>query len=111
MNEVFELLDPRNAQAFLKSFDPATRRKGDSHFNLGHVQDLAPDEPGMAYSAHVQNGEREKVYLYYDSEDGWSGECTCPVEFECEHVYAAMRALLAEHSAAAVRNLSSGVST
>ena len=111
MNEAFELLDPRNAQAFLKSFDAATRRKGDSHFNLSHVQDLAPEDPGMAYTARVQNGGAEEVYLFYDSEDGWSGECSCPLEFQCEHIFAAMRALLAEHSAAAVRNLSAGVSS
>jgi hypothetical protein len=111
MNEAYELLDPRNAQAFLKGFDAATRRKGDSHFNLGHVHDLSAEDPGMAYTARVQNGDGEEVYLYYDSEEGWTGECSCPVEFQCEHVFAAMRALLAEHSAAAVRNLSAGVSS
>src|SRR5438132_12627605 len=111
MNEAFELLDPRNAQAFLKSFDSTARRKGDAHFNLGHVHDLVAESPGMAYSAEVQDGQRREVYLHYVSVEGWSGDCTCPVEFDCEHVFAAMRALLAEHSAAAVRSLSAGVSS
>src|ERR1700720_1385615 len=39
------------------------------------------------------------------------GRCTCEKESECEHIYAAMRALLAEHSTAAVRNLSAGLSS
>src|SRR6266567_4157870 len=111
MNEAFELLDPLNAQAFLTSFDSTARRKGDAHFNLGHVRDLVAEDPGMAYSAEVQDGQKREVYLHYDSVEGWSGDCTCPVEEDCEHIFAAMRALLAEHSAAAVRSLSAGASS
>src|SRR5260370_26475268 len=53
----------------------------------------------------------QDVHLEYDQVDGWSGDCSCPQQVECEHVFAAMRALVAEHSAAAVRNLSAGVSS
>src|SRR2546425_5554959 len=111
MNDAFELLDPRNAQAFLKSFESEARRKGEAHFLQGHVHELTAEEPGMAYSAVVKDGRPYEVYLQYDPVEGWSGDCSCPTEFDCEHVFAALRALLAEHSTAAVRNLSAGVSS
>lgn len=108
MNDAFELLDPRSAQAFLKSFDSETRRRGDSHFRKGQVQNLEPLEGGVSYTATVQAGEvSHEVRLDYDPIEGWSGTCTCSRQTDCEHIFAAMRALLLEHSAASVRSLSS----
>ena len=106
MDDTFELLDPHNAQAFLKQLSSDVRRKGETCFCRGCVQDLVPEEPGVAYSARVKDGELHEVELEYDPAEGWSGSCSCPREFDCEHVAAAMRALLAEHSTAAVRSLS-----
>jgi hypothetical protein len=111
VNDTFELLDPRSAQAFLKTFDSETRRRGESHFRKGHVQELSPQEAGMHYTAAVGTGQwSQEVDLEYDPIEGWSGSCTCPRGTDCEHIFAAMRALLAEHSAASVRSLSSGSS-
>jgi hypothetical protein len=106
MDDAFELLDPRNAQAFLKQFSADARRKGEACFRRGAVQDLVPEEPGIAYSAVVKDGDLYEVDLEYDPAAGWSGSCACPLECDCEHLVAAMRALLAEHSKAAVRTLS-----
>ena len=106
MDDAFELLDPRNAQAFLKQFSTDARRKGEACFRRGGVQDLVPEEPGVAYSALVKDGELHEVDLEYDPAEGWSGSCSCPLKLDCEHIVAAMRALLAEHSTAAVRTLS-----
>src|SRR5690242_14101618 len=78
---------------------------------MGKVESLAAQDPGKRYCAEVKDGELCEVDLRYDPEEGWLGSCSCEEEFDCEHVAAAMRALLAEHSTAAVRNLSSGVST
>src|SRR5260370_1651511 len=111
MNDAFELVDPRNAQAFLKQFSGEVKRRGEACFRRGLVQNLAPEEAGMSYSAIVNDGEPREVDLEYDPVEGWSGNCTCEQEFDCPHIFAAMRALLAEHSMAAVRNLSSGAST
>jgi hypothetical protein len=108
MDDAFELLDPRNAQAFLKQFSAEARRKGEACFRRGAVQDLVPEEPGVAYSAVVKDGDHYEVDLEYDPAEGWSGSCSCPLESDCEHIVAAMRALLAEHSRAAVRSLSTG---
>jgi SNF2-related domain/Helicase conserved C-terminal domain len=108
VNDAFELLDPRSAEAFLKSFDPETRRRGNSHFQKGHVQGLEPVEGGACYTASVQSGEvSHEVDLEYDPIAGWAGSCDCSREVDCEHIFAAMRALLAEHSAASVRSLTS----
>ena len=106
MDDAFELLDPRNAQAFLKQFSADVRRKGEACFRRGCVQDLVPEEPGMSYFAVVEDGEPHEVDLLYQPGEGWTGTCSCPQELDCEHVVAAMRALLAEHSRAAVRTLS-----
>src|SRR6266404_7111196 len=110
MNDAFELLDPRNAQAFLKQFTGDVKRRGEAFFRKGLVQNLAPEEAGMSYSAVVNDDEPHEVDLEYDPVEGWSGTCACEQEFDCEHVFAAMRALLAEHSTAAVRSLSAGAS-
>src|SRR6266702_8279212 len=111
MKEAFELLDPANAQSFLKSFSQAARRKGEALFRSGGVRELLIEQPGLTYSAQVNDAEMHDVHLEYYQLDGWSGDCSCPQEFECEHVFAAMRALVAEHSSAAVRNLSAGLSS
>src|SRR5262245_20802161 len=111
MNEAFELLDPRNAQALLKSFDSDARRKGEALFRGGKVQELGDRKPGTSYFAAVQDGGTRTVNIVYEPSEGWGGVCSCDRQFDCEHLFAAMRALLAEHSTAAVRNLSSGTSS
>jgi hypothetical protein len=111
MTEAFELVDPRNAQAYQKSFSSEAKRKGDALFRLGRVEDLVAKQPGISYQAKLKDGEIQHVYLQYHEVNGWSGHCSCPAEFDCEHVFAVLRTLLVEHSAAAVRNLSSGAVT
>jgi len=70
---------------------------------------LEADRPGASYTARVQDhGTAYEVALYYSREQGWDADCTCPQEFDCEHVFAAMSALLAEHRTTAVRSLSAG---
>src|SRR5437899_10863771 len=112
MENGFELLDPSNARAFLKRFNAEGRRKGNSCYQRGCVTLLEVDEPGESYNAKVQEQENDyEVGLYYDGSEGWMGECSCSPDDLCHHQYAAMKALLAEHGATVVRNLSSGKST
>jgi hypothetical protein len=108
MDEAFELLDARAAQEFLQRFPAAVRRKGEACFRGGRVHDLVPKEPGAVYTARVRDGQEHLVELIYDPVDGWYGDCSCELEFDCEHVFAAMNALLVEHNAVAVRGLSAG---
>ena len=97
VNDAFELLDPANAQAFLRKFPADARRKGQTCFDAGCVHELAAEVSGKAYSAVVHEGnERNEVQLFYDGTDGWSGTCSRPEDDQCLHLYAAMRALLAD---------------
>ena len=80
VKEAFELLDPANAQSFLKSFGQAARRKGEALFRIGGVRELLIEQPGLTYSAQVKDAEMHAVHLEYDQVDGWSGDCSCPQE-------------------------------
>ena len=91
-------------QRYLSSFDSRTKKKGESYFRSGAIQSVECSEPGRIYTATVLGGELYEVILTYD--DGWSSECSCPMEFDCKHTYAALQQLLAEHSSAAVADLS-----
>jgi hypothetical protein len=109
MVDAFELIEPEDAQSLLRSFPAPIRRLGDSIFQRGRVLDLIPEDPGMRYSASVHDGLPFEVQLFYDVEEGWGASCSCPQDNACEHMYAAMTALLAEHRTATVRGLSSGM--
>ncbi|MEO8428009.1 MAG: DEAD/DEAH box helicase, partial [Verrucomicrobiota bacterium] len=108
MSDPFELQKPEDAEEFLGSFDPKTRRKGEAYFGEDRVSDLVCKKEGTRYSATVRGSAPYDVDLFYDSDEGWSGVCSCPLEGDCKHIYAAMKALLAEHSIARVRGLSAG---
>jgi hypothetical protein len=108
MSEAFQLVDPQSAREYLKLCGAGARNRGDVLFRRNSVQDLTPERPGFRYSALIKADREYRVGLEYDETEGWMGDCSCPQEIDCEHVCAAMRALLAEHSAAEVRNLSAG---
>jgi hypothetical protein len=100
----FEGFNLKAAQRYLKSFDPRTRNKGENYFRNGAVDAVSCESPGHAYSATVLGSEAYPVSVFWD--DGWDAECSCPVGGECKHIYATVKQLLAEHSAAMVANLS-----
>ena len=108
MSEPFELIDPDDAQQYLNSFDATTRRKGEAYFSEGRVRDLRCEEPGCDFRATVQGTQLYEVHLLFNDLDGWLGDCTCPMELDCKHVYAVMRAVFAEQNLAVVRDLSAG---
>src|SRR5262245_24458787 len=99
MDEAFDLIDPQDAQGFLRRFPAELRRRGEACFRGGRVLDLSVQEPGSNYSAIVKDGTEHEVCLRYLDQDGWGGTCSCPQETECEHMFAVMSALLAEHRA------------
>src|SRR6266545_2698942 len=109
MNDPFRLAAPVEAQRFLRSFDATTRRKGEKYFHQNRVINLMSQENGTALTASVRGGELYEVDLDYVPDGGWCGECTCPMEVNCKHVYAAMQAALAEQSISSVRQLSAGL--
>ena len=110
MSDAFELSDPTDAQALLGRVIGALRHEGEALFRGGRVQELVVDEPGLAYSTGVAvEGGVCRVSLRYDAGDGWWGSCSCSKRFACEHIYAAMCALLAEYRTVVVRGLSASL--
>jgi hypothetical protein len=108
MDDAFEILDPQNAQNLLKRFLPEARRKGQSLFAGGRVNDFQVIKPGSRYNTFVEDPADVllPVKLCYDPEEGWTGTCSCGKGPLCAHVYASLRSLVAEHSNAVVRSLS-----
>ncbi len=109
MDDSFALTDPTSAQLFMKSMPVQSRGKGESLFRRGLVQTIKVKDPATSYSAEVMDGRLLNVDLFFDAEDGWDAECSCHRPLYCEHIYAGMSALLAEHRTALVRNLSSSL--
>ncbi|HVV70287.1 MAG TPA: DEAD/DEAH box helicase [Verrucomicrobiae bacterium] len=108
MDDPFELTDPQDAQAFLRSFTPQMRSRGEACFQKGRVLELVPEDPGKSYSVLVRDRDTYEVDLFYEEGEGWQAGCSCQCDTACEHMFAAMSALLAEHRTASVRSLSSG---
>ena len=103
----FEGFDADAAMRYLKAFDAPTRKRGESYLRNGAVESLVCFEPGRHYTAEVMGGARYEVSISLDEDSGeWLGDCSCPVEFECKHAYAALKQLLVERSRAAVDSLS-----
>src|ERR1700733_9838991 len=94
---------------YLKSFDAQTRQRGEKYFKSGAVKSLECIVSGCDYTAAVLGGELYRVTLTFDDDSGgWMGDCTCPMEMECKHVYAAFKKLLTEYASALVDSLSAG---
>jgi hypothetical protein len=109
MDDVVTLVSYQAAQAFQKRFPAEVQRRGHLRFQEGAVESLRTLQPDSSYRAVVQDAAwKNEVSLQYDPVAGWSGSCSCPVESDCVHVFAAMSALLAEHRTALVRQLSTG---
>ncbi len=110
VSDAFELRDPIGAQALLGRVVGELRRKGEALFRAGRVEELVTQEPGLAYSTQVAGeGGACRVSLRHHAGEGWWGSCSCARHFECEHVYAAMCALLAEYRTVVVRGLSASL--
>ena len=108
----FAHFDADSAQVFLKELPPQIRERGEDYFKAGRVRDLRADNPGAAYTADVEGTTLYQTTLRYDPETkSWWEECSCPMGGGCKHAYAAMKALLVEHSAASVQSLSAGRKT
>jgi hypothetical protein len=110
MSDPFDMAGIDQAREFLSVFDSATRQKGENYFRHGRVKEITPGKnakPGTHYIAIVEGSNIYGVDLTYSKPGGWMGHCSCPVGNECKHIYAGMKALLAEQSLAAVRQISS----
>ena len=85
------LQDSAALKRFLGEFDRTTMQRGEHYFKYNAVLRLDCDEPGVRYSATVRGSMNYEVGLFYEAGE-WDGDCTCPVGYECKHIYAAMLA-------------------
>ncbi|MCZ7634812.1 MAG: hypothetical protein M5U12_01305 [Verrucomicrobia bacterium] len=109
MSDPFAAFDRSEVQDYLAVFDRRTRKQGERLYQLGRVGQLKPAADGLSLEAQVhEDGTVHEVSMVLDPDFGWGGFCTCSGVEDCEHVYAAMRAAMAELNVAAVRDLSAG---
>jgi hypothetical protein len=108
VDDDFHLSDVEAAQAFLREFGREARRGGHGLFHRGAVTDLQVVQPGKSYRGLVQDGPSAYRVELTRAGETWSTACQCHSFVHCAHIFAAMYALLAEHRAAVVRQLSTG---
>ncbi len=109
MSDPIRIVDEEDAQDFLKSCFFQTQQLGEVLFRQGRTSDIRQIKAGTEFLVTVIEGDIFNVQVRYDKEVGWATICNCPEQSRCRHGYAAMKALLAEDSLAAVRGISSGV--
>lgn len=74
----------------LPDFDAAIRNRGRRYFQEHRVTSLRKLSPTVI-TATVEGGNRYTVELERSAR-GWAGRCSCPVEFNCKHLFAALLA-------------------
>ncbi|MEO6035213.1 MAG: SWIM zinc finger family protein, partial [Verrucomicrobiota bacterium] len=93
------------ANTFLRSMNPNAQARGEKYFRQGRVVDIELEKPNQ-YFATVKGSEPYGVCLKFSQRAGWAADCSCPLGSDCKHIYAALKSLLAENSAARVQRLS-----
>ncbi len=87
-------------QAFIEdNLDSVYLEKGRDYFKSGHVEELYFNAEKHSITAQVMGSSAKPhhVSISYDAHD-IDGDCDCPLQFNCEHVAAALYAVLAETS-------------
>src|SRR2546422_1734375 len=92
--EAIYVYDVEAAQEFLQGFPAWARNRGKTLCANDAVRHLDGEEDGTGFVAKVQANRVYHVTLFYSDEGGWDAKCSCPVEVDCEHAYAAMTAVL-----------------
>ena len=90
----------QEAREYAADFPANARRKGAAYFAERKVAPLVPNPIGEIYfDTRVRGSEWYDLSIFY-GEEGWDGTCSCPMEYDCKHLYAAFLALLATVSPA-----------
>ncbi len=82
---------------FLDGLNDGARSRGRTYFKAGRVSGLVQD--GQRIRAEVHGTEDYEVILAR-AHQGWVSQCTCPLEYDCKHVYATGLAWLRQHDRA-----------
>ncbi|MDQ6976754.1 MAG: SWIM zinc finger family protein, partial [Ghiorsea sp.] len=78
------------------NLDDVYLKRGREYFKNGHVEKLNFDAQNQTITAEVI-GSKPKPYQGSISFDAYDidGDCSCPVQFNCKHVAAALYAVMA----------------
>lgn len=106
MTSLFVDLDVAGVRTFLDAADPQVRKEGERLFRAGKTSLLDSSTPGCL-RFRIEGDPSVEVVWSRDGNSDWTAVCDVHKEQDCSHVYAAGKALLAEHSHALVQNLSS----
>ena len=85
-------------QVFIEdALDSKYLEKGRAFFKDGHVESLSfnPEKQHITAEVMGASAKPHQVSITYDEYD-IDGDCDCPLQFNCEHVAAALYAVLAE---------------
>jgi len=104
--DAYPMIGPDAAVAALKAFGEPVRLRGEALHAAGAVRSIQCDKPGAKYRAEVVDGRTLVVTMHY-VRGKWAGVGDLPGAVREEHIYAAFKQLLAEHSSAAAQDLSS----
>lgn len=90
---------------WLNEFAMPDRTKGRDYYSRGKVVSLeqAVDSPFTTVFAAVRGSETYECSLTYTTREGWDGDCSCPVGYECKHLYAAGTAFLNQLAAQTIQ--------
>lgn len=109
MNEIGEIPAVGVLARTISLFPRAAQEQGEKLFNAGAVGNLRTTTPRFEFEAEVASNMPARVRLAVDGPRAvWNGTCSCNVRTRCSHIYAAAKALLAEHSVSLVNQLSAG---
>ena len=81
------------AWAALRAFATDDRSRGEDYFRQGRVLAVSCAVPGTHYQADVEGTEVYEVDWEYES-GKWVNSCSCPLDGDCKHAYAALKTLL-----------------
>ncbi|HEX3719255.1 MAG TPA: DEAD/DEAH box helicase [Verrucomicrobiae bacterium] len=79
-------------ERFLAILPPKLLKRGRGYYARGDVLSVTCSEPNRRYSAVVRGGENYKVELSF-ADNAWFTKCSCPMNYDCKHVVAAMHEL------------------
>ena len=88
--------DPQaNLALWLDDFAPSDQARGRAYHAEGRVRALnvAHDGDRIVVTAAVRGTRAYACHLSHEPFDGWAGDCSCPVAYECKHLYASGLAL------------------
>jgi superfamily II DNA or RNA helicase len=81
-------------RAWLATFDERTRQRGEIYYQTGRVGEVWADADHFV-EAEVVGQMLYSVTLFL-TRGKWTSQCSCPMEIDCKHVYAAGLAWIAE---------------